>query len=119
MATTKSSGASTSSKVEQSYSTRDVLIRVDDLAKASQFYTEALGLTPSQHSPTLVGFETGAFTLYLDAGKPAGPIFEFVVSDIDAAKERLVAAGCLIIRWEGPHRWLRDPYGLMFNLRGE
>jgi len=119
MPTTKSSSASTAGKTKQFCSTRDVLVRVDDLQKATEFYTETLGLNPTQHSPTLVGFETGAFTLYLDAGKPVGPIFEFVVPDVDAARERLVTAGCSIIRWEGPHRWLRDPYGLMFNLRGE
>lgn len=119
MATTKRRGTTTSTKTKPFCSTRDVLVRVDDLKKATGFYTKELGLSPTKHSATLVGFETGAFTLYLEIGEPVGPIFEFIVSDVNAEKEKLIAAGCSVIRWEGPHRWLRDPYGLVFNLMAE
>jgi catechol 2,3-dioxygenase-like lactoylglutathione lyase family enzyme len=116
MATTKRRSSARSTNTNPFCSTRDVLVRVDDLKKATEFYTKELGLSPTKHSATLVGFETGAFTLYLDSGEPAGPIFEFIVPDVNAEKEKLIAAGCSVIRWEGPHHWLRDPYGLMFNL---
>jgi predicted enzyme related to lactoylglutathione lyase len=99
-------------------SSRDVIIRTDAWAKATKFYGSVLGLPVTHRSKTLVGFETGAFCLYVEKGDGHGPVFEFLVPDIQAAKRRLVAAGCTVLEENPsiPRCYIRDPYGLVFNI---
>lgn len=62
-------------------------------------------------------FRTGSFCLYVEKGPEHGPVFEYLVSDVQATKQRLVAAGC-VVREEDPsvpRCYLRDPYGVVFN----
>ena len=69
-------------------------------------------------SETLVGFETGAFVLYVEVGEPHGPVFDFLTADIQGAKKRLVEAGCALIEEDAsvPRCYLKDPFGAVFNL---
>jgi predicted enzyme related to lactoylglutathione lyase len=99
-------------------STRDILIQTDKLAEAVRFYQSVLGLRVAHQSKTLVGFETGSFCLYVDKGPAYGPIFEFCVADFAAAKQQLIAAGCRVENEDPsvPRCYLRDPFGLIFNL---
>jgi len=99
-------------------SSRDVIIRTDAWAKASKFYGSVLGLPVACKSKTMLGFETGSFMLYVEKGKPHGPVFEMLVPDVQAAKRRLVAAGCRVMEEDAsvPRCYIRDPYGLVFNL---
>ena len=99
-------------------SSRDVIIRTDAWAKATKFYGSVLGLPVTHRSKTLVGFETGAFCLYVEKGKEHGPVFEFLVPDIQAAKRRLVAAGCTVLEEDAsiPRSYIRAPYGVVFNI---
>ena len=43
---------------------------------------------------------------------------EFNVDDLDEAKEYLLANDCTVVKWEGKGKdcYMRDPYGLVFNL---
>jgi predicted enzyme related to lactoylglutathione lyase len=99
-------------------STRDVIVRTEDFAAAVNFYQTVLGLTATPHSESLVGFETGSFCLYVQAGKPHGPIFEFLVADVESAKQRLLNAGCSVIEEDPavPRCYICDPYGMTFNI---
>jgi catechol 2,3-dioxygenase-like lactoylglutathione lyase family enzyme len=99
-------------------SNRDVLIQTENLDEAVHFYESVLGLRPVRHGETLVGFETGSFCLYLEKGPGYGPVFEFFVPDLAAAKRRLVAAGCKVENEDPsvPRCYVRDPQGLIFNL---
>ena len=36
----------------------------------------------TERSETIVGFETGSFCLYVERGKEHGPVFDFLVPDI-------------------------------------
>jgi len=65
-----------------------------------------------------MGFETGAFCLYVEQGREHGPVFEFLVPDVEAAKRRLVDAGCLVVEEDAaiPRCYMRDPYGVVFNI---
>ena len=47
-----------------------------------------------------------------------GTVLEFCVDNLDVAKERLVSKGCQIIKWEekGKDCYLKDPFGVIFNL---
>lgn len=99
-------------------SSRDVIIRTDAWTEAIRFYGSALGLPVTHRSETLMGFETGAFCLYVEKGDEHGPVFEFLVPDVAAAKRRLVDAGCNIVEENTsiPRCYIRDPYGVVFNI---
>jgi catechol 2,3-dioxygenase-like lactoylglutathione lyase family enzyme len=103
-------------------STRDVIIRNIDWQRALDFYGSVLSLPVVYRSEDLVGFETGSFLLYLERSKsPAsghGPVFEFLVPDLAAARQRLLAVGCVIEEENSslPRCYIRDPFGLVFNI---
>ena len=97
---------------------RDVIIRTDAWDAALHFYGTVLGLPVLYRSDTMMGFETGAICLYVEKGAPHGPVFDYLVDDIAAAKQALVAAGCTVVEEDAalPRCYLRDPHGIVFNL---
>jgi catechol 2,3-dioxygenase-like lactoylglutathione lyase family enzyme len=97
----------------------DVVIRTEAWDKARHFYGEILGLKPSHVGDSLIGYETGAFTLYVERGSAHGPVFEFLVPEVEPAKRLLLLAGCSVVEEDAgvPRCYLRDPYGMVFNLR--
>ena len=99
-------------------SSRDVIVRTGKFKEATKFYKSTLGLPVTLKSKTLMGFETGSFCLYVEEGKAHGPVFEFLVPNLKAAKKKLVAAGCVILEEnpEVPRCYVRDPYGMIFNI---
>ena len=99
-------------------SSRDVIVRSDAWPKAVKFYESVLGFQISQRGDGLVGFETGSFCLYVEKGRPHGPVFDFLVADVSAAKTALLAAGCTLIEEDPsvPRCYVRDPYGITFNI---
>jgi catechol 2,3-dioxygenase-like lactoylglutathione lyase family enzyme len=100
-------------------STRDVIVRAPDLEAARKFYQDVLGFAPTLDRPGLIGFETGAFQLFVEQGEPAhAPVFEMRVADLASAKKALLAAGCTVIEENPaiPRCYLRDPLGVVFNL---
>ena len=101
-------------------STRDIIIHTAKFDEAVRFYQDVLGLATTMKSEKLVGFETGAFQLFVDGRSPlrTGPVFEFCVADVGAAKEKLLAAGCELVSEDAsiPRCYIKDPHGLMFNL---
>jgi len=66
----------------------------------------------------MAGFEAGAFRLYIERGREHGPVFDFLVADMRAAKLALLSAGCTIIEEDPavPRCYIRDPHGLVFNI---
>ena len=99
-------------------SSRDVIIQTDNWARAIEFYETVLGFPVTHRSPTLMGFETGAFCLYVEKGTRPGPVFDFLVPDMQKAKSRLLSTGCLVIEEDPavPRCYIRDPFGLVFNI---
>jgi catechol 2,3-dioxygenase-like lactoylglutathione lyase family enzyme len=99
-------------------STRDILIQAEDLDSAAAFYERLLGLRVFMREPAMVGLESGAFRLFIDKAPSYGPVLEFKVDDFETAKQELVAAGCRIENDDPsvPRCYIRDPYGLIFNI---
>jgi predicted enzyme related to lactoylglutathione lyase len=97
---------------------RDIIVRTENWSEALKFYGSVLGLPMTEKGETIVGFETGSFCLYVEQGKEHGPVFDFLVPDIQAAKRQLVAAGCIVIEENPqiPRCYIRDPYGMIFNV---
>ena len=99
-------------------STRDVIVRTPNLADAKKFYETVLRLSTTYASDKLMGYESGSFKLYVEEGAEHGPVFEFKVSDFAAAKAALLKAGCQLLEEDAsvPRCYLKDPFGLSFNL---
>ena len=97
---------------------RDIIVRTENWSEALNFYGKVLGFPMTERTKTIVGFETGAFCLYVERGKEHGPVFDFLMPDIQQAKRQLVAAGCTIIEENPavPRCYIKDPYGLVFNI---
>lgn len=99
-------------------SSRDIITRTKNWSEAIQFYKSVLGLPVVKEYPTIIGFETGSFCLFVEKGDVHGPVFEFLVQDIQATKKKLVASGCIVIEEDPsvPRCYIRDPYGMVFNI---
>jgi len=99
-------------------STRDVILRTGKWPDVVSFYGSVLGLPIAYQDNSMVGFETGSFRLYVEKGAEHGPVFEFLVSDVEVAKRQLLEAGCTIVEEDPalPRCYIRDPYGLVFNI---
>ena len=99
---------------------RDVALHVHSFEAATELYGEVLGLEVVTRQEGLVGFEAGAFRLYVERGGPPGlgPVLELFVPDLAKAREKLEARGCEVIAEdpEIPRCYVRDPFGLVFNL---
>ncbi len=68
-------------------STRDVIVRTPEWERAKSFYGSVLGFQIAGEDAILIGFETGAIRLYVEKGPPHGPVFEFLVADVQATKQ--------------------------------
>jgi len=106
----------------------------NDIEKARQFYGETLGLDITEPMGVLnVSFAGGGMTVIYpkDDHQPATfTVLNFPVVDIDAAVDRLVAAGITFERYEGlgqdergiareyppPIAWFKDPAGNILSV---
>jgi catechol 2,3-dioxygenase-like lactoylglutathione lyase family enzyme len=99
-------------------SSRDIIIRTTRFAEAAKFYESVLGFPGTRLKETMIGFETGGFCLYVEKGKKHGPVFEFLVPNVKIARRKLLAAGCTIVEEDPsvPRCYVRDPFGMVFNI---
>lgn len=99
-------------------SSRDVIIRTPAWREAVRFYEDVFGFKVSSRADGMVGFETGSFRLYVERGAAHGPVFDFLVADVTATRDRLLEAGCTLVEEDPklPRCYLRDPNGVVFNL---
>jgi catechol 2,3-dioxygenase-like lactoylglutathione lyase family enzyme len=98
----------------------EVVVYTQDMARATAFYRDTLGLEPDFESPHWTTFRTGACTLALHPGTEA-PDPTFLVDDLDAARDSLEAAGVDVTEIREPAPGLRvfdarDPDGNRFSL---
>ena len=66
----------------------------------------------------MIGLEAGGLRLFVEKAEPFGPVLEFFVDDFEEAKANLVEAGCAVEIEDPsvPKCYMRDPFGLIFNL---
>lgn len=97
----------------------DIIFETPDPKSAALFYVEQLGFAITDETSDLVCLSGPSINLYIERGRPLGPVMEVMVDDVEAAKRRLAAAGAEIVKDEPdvPRCYIRDPYGLMYNLR--
>jgi hypothetical protein len=98
--------------------TNEVIFRAPDLAGVRAYYSGKLGLPVVLDTDSMIGFDSGALNFYFERGEPHGPVFEFSVEDVARAKGELISAGCELVEENPavPRVYLRDPFGLVFNI---
>ena len=96
----------------------DILLQAEDPQSAAAFYTTQLGFEIGDSSPDLISLRGPHLNLFIERGPKLGPVLEVFVENVEAAKARLVKRGCVIIKDEPeyPRCYVRDPFGLIYNL---
>jgi catechol 2,3-dioxygenase-like lactoylglutathione lyase family enzyme len=96
----------------------DILIQAEDPKAAAAFYVEQLGFRIEAETKELITIRGPHINLYIEPGPKLGPVLEVTVPSVEAAKQQLVAAGCVIVKDEPhfPRTYVRDPFGLIYNL---
>ena len=79
-----------------------VVVPVKDLDAGKAFYGALLGVEPAQDAPYYVGYETAGIHLGLNPSGHAqgltGPTCYWMVEDLPAARDALVAAGGTVLQ---------------------
>ncbi len=86
---------------------------------AAKFDKAVLGLQEGDKVPGHSHFVSNNVHIYFEGDTSVpGPIFEFLVPDLELAKQELLAAGCSAMRWDGLGNscYMRDPFGFTFNV---
>jgi predicted enzyme related to lactoylglutathione lyase len=96
----------------------DILIQAPDPNKAADFYVQQLGFEVTAKEPAMISLHGKRINLFIERGPALGPVLEVTVADVAEAKQRLVAAGCEVVKDEPefPRCYVKDPYGLIYNL---
>jgi predicted enzyme related to lactoylglutathione lyase len=96
----------------------DILIQAPDPEAAARFYVEVLGFAVTGTTPEMISLHGAHINLFIEKGPRLGPVLEVNVGDVEAAKARLVKAGCTIVKDEPqfPRCYVQDPFGLVYNL---
>jgi predicted enzyme related to lactoylglutathione lyase len=97
---------------------KDILIQAEDPLKAANFYVKELGFTITDKNPKMIGIHGENINLFIEPGPALGPVLEVTVKSVKDAKENLTKQGCKVIKDEPrvPRVYVRDPYGLIYNL---
>ncbi len=96
----------------------DILIQAPDPSLAAKFYVDQLGFVITGEDTGMISLHGRDISLFIERGPTLGPVFEVTVGDVAAAKVRLLASGCEIVKDEPqvPRCYVRDPFGLIYNL---
>jgi predicted enzyme related to lactoylglutathione lyase len=97
----------------------DILIQAPDPKKAAAFYVEQLDFEVSGEEPQMISLQGRHINLFIERGPALGPVLEVTVDSVEAARRRLIQSGCTVVKDEPdfPRTYVRDPYGLIYNLR--
>jgi predicted enzyme related to lactoylglutathione lyase len=82
------------------------------------FYRDVLGITPTTVDHGSKEFVTEHIKLYLDHADEPATYFELIVEDLEEARKDMLDRGCTIVTWGGLGKanYVRDPFGVVFNL---
>jgi catechol 2,3-dioxygenase-like lactoylglutathione lyase family enzyme len=97
----------------------NVAVRTDRYQEALAFYASVLGFENRSDDPDLGDFDASPLRMFvIEDSELRGLIHELFVDDLETARDMLVEAGCEVIRWRGKGQdcYLRDPFGVIYNL---
>jgi catechol 2,3-dioxygenase-like lactoylglutathione lyase family enzyme len=98
----------------------DILLQSPDPKEAALFYVEQLGFEITDETDDMVSLHGEHINLFIERGRPLGPVLEVTVDDVEKAKARLTKNGCIVVKDEPdfPRCYVQDPFGLIYNLKG-
>ena len=97
----------------------NIAVRHKDYATAVDFYSKVLGFKNRSSDPALADFDASPINLLvIEDDEISGPVMELFVSNLEEAREHLVANGCKVLRWRGKGQdcYIEDPFGVRFNI---
>jgi catechol 2,3-dioxygenase-like lactoylglutathione lyase family enzyme len=97
----------------------NVAVRTTRFSEAVEFYSGVLGFTNRSSDPALGDHDASPLNLFvIEDDEVSGPVMELFVEDLESARDELLANGCEIVRWRGKGQdcYIRDPFGVTFNL---
>lgn len=96
----------------------DILIQAPEPKDAAAFYVEQLGFEITRDTPTMISLHGDNINFFIERGPALGTVLEVTVDSVEEAKLRLVKNGCEVIKDEPefPRCYIRDPFGLIYNL---
>jgi predicted enzyme related to lactoylglutathione lyase len=96
----------------------DILIQAEDPKSAASFYVDSLGFEITGEDPEMISLHGEHINVFIERGPALGPVLEVTIDDVAEAKLRLVKSGCEIVKDEPefPRCYVRDPFGLIYNL---
>jgi hypothetical protein len=96
----------------------DILIQAKNPMKAANFYVKELGFAITDKTPNMVSLHGKNINLFIERGRPLGPVLEVTVKSVQKAKASLKKRGGKIVKDEPgfPRCYVKDPYGLIYNL---
>ena len=96
----------------------DILIQAPEPKTAAAFYVEHLGFRITGEDPGMISLHGAHINLFIERGPALGPVLEVTVENVREAVRRLVENGCRVVKDEPefPRCYVRDPYGLIYNL---
>ena len=97
----------------------NVAVRTTNPSKAVDFYSGVLGFPVRSHSSDVVDVAADPLNLFvIEDSEIQGPVLELFVDNLEQARDELVAEGCQVVRWRGKGQdcYVRDPFGVTFNL---
>ena len=97
----------------------DILIQAPDPKVAAEFYVKQLGFKISGEDGNMISLHGKHINLFIEEGPALGSVLEVTVENVEEAKKQLVANGCEILKDEPefPRCYVKDPYGLIYNLK--
>ena len=69
-----------------------------DIKSAAAFYVEHLGFEITDESPDMISIRGNNINMFIERGPALGPVFEVTVDNVAEARERLVKAGCVVVK---------------------
>ena len=99
----------------------DILIQAPDPKSAAAFYVDNLGFEVTGEEENMISLHGKHIHLFIEQGPALGPVLEVTVDSVEAAKRRLLAKGCVVVKDEPdfPRCYIRDNYGLIYNLTSQ
>jgi hypothetical protein len=96
----------------------DILIQAKDPEKAAKFYVKELGFEITDKAPKMISLHGENINLFIERGPALGPVLEVTVKNVQRAKANLTKKGCKVVKDEPefPRCYVKDPYGLIYNL---
>ncbi|MBL7013509.1 MAG: hypothetical protein ISR83_03745 [Candidatus Marinimicrobia bacterium] len=89
-----------------------------DWKQSAHFYKDVMGLDVCEKDSHLE-IKNDPILMYVQPNPGVeGMVMEYVVEDVELAKNYLLSHGCEIIKWEGKGKdcYMKDPFGFTFNL---